>query len=81
MTTLHGVGPVFAKALAEAGITTFAAVAEADLDALRSAIGTTSGSDASANEETWAEQARFLAGGDQEGFGAYVASLKADSDS
>jgi large subunit ribosomal protein L17 len=73
LTKVYGVGKVFASALNDAGITTFAQLAESDLDTLRSAISEGSeGSDASANEETWAEQAAFLAKGDKAGYDAYI---------
>jgi hypothetical protein len=72
-----GVGPVFASALNDAGITTYAQLAKADLASLRAAIAAGSdASDASANEETWAEQAAFLAAGDQAGLDAFVERLK-----
>lgn len=78
LTKIFGVGPVFAKALEGAGITTFAQLAEADLETLRGAIASGSdASDAAANEETWAEQARFAAAGDWDGHAAYVERLKA----
>ena len=78
LTKLWGVGPVFAEALQSAGLTTFAQVAEADLDTLRAAINAGSdSSDANANEETWAEQARLAAAGDWDGHAAYVDELKA----
>jgi predicted flap endonuclease-1-like 5' DNA nuclease len=74
---LHGVGKKFAEALRGAGITTFAAVAESSVETLRAAIaGGSEASDAVANEETWPEQARLLAAGDDAGFDAYVAELK-----
>ena len=77
LTKVWGIGPVFAAALSDAGITTYDQLAKADLDALRSAISEGSDtSDASANEETWAAQAAFLAKGDQDGLDAYVEQLK-----
>ena len=77
LTKVWGIGPVFAKALAGKGIATFAALAEADLDTLRAAIGEGSKSaDTSVNEETWADQARLAAAGDWDGLAAYIDSLK-----
>lgn len=77
LTKVWGIGPVFVSALNDAGITTYDQLAKADLDALRSAISEGSDtSDASANEETWAAQAAFLAKGDQDGLDAYVGKLK-----
>ena len=77
LTKVWGVGPVFAGALNDAGITTFAQLAEADLDTLRNAIA--EGSDtgeSNANEETWAEQAAHLAAGDTDAHASYVEKLK-----
>lgn len=77
LTKVWGIGPVFAGALNGAGITTFAQLAAADLDTLRTAIAEGSDtSEASANEETWAEQAGFLAAGDTEAHASYVEKLK-----
>lgn len=79
LTKVWGIGPVFAAALTDAGITTYDQLAKADLDALRGAIAEGSdSSDASANEETWAAQAAFLAKGDQAGLDAYVEQLKGE---
>ncbi|NNF56724.1 MAG: 50S ribosomal protein L17 [Rhodothermaceae bacterium] len=77
LTKIWGIGPVFASALNDADITTFAQLAEADLDALRAAINTGSEtSDEAANEETWSEQARLAVAGDWEGLEAYIETLK-----
>ncbi len=79
LTKVWGIGPVFAAALGDTGITTFAQLAEADLDTLRAAIAAgSSTSEGSANEETWAEQAALLAAGDAEAHAAYVERLKED---
>ncbi len=78
LTKVYGIGKVFEGALHSAGITTYAQLAGADLDTLRAAISEGSeGSDASANEETWAEQAAFLAKGDKAGYDAYIERMKA----
>ncbi len=78
-TRLWGIGPVFADALHEAGIRTYAQLAKSDLGALRAAINTGSDtSDANANEETWAEQARLAAAGDWDGLAARTESLTAE---
>jgi large subunit ribosomal protein L17 len=77
LTKIHGVGKAFAEALDDAGLTTYAAVANADLETLRRAIAKGSeGAEAIANEETWAEQARLLAAGDKEAHEAYVDQLR-----
>ncbi|GAB5537688.1 MAG: hypothetical protein Rubg2KO_39370 [Rubricoccaceae bacterium] len=72
LTKIRGVGEVFQDALRAAGLDSYQAVADADLDALRAAIEEgTDTSDAGANEETWAAQARFLADGDIEGLNRF----------
>ncbi|MEL6704020.1 MAG: 30S ribosomal protein S16 [Bacteroidota bacterium] len=79
LTKLYGVGKVFATALTNAGVTTFAQLAEQSLEQLRGIIAEGSDtSDAAANEETWAKQAGFLAAGDKAGFDAYVDELRAE---
>lgn len=79
LTKVWGIGPVFATALGDAGITTFAQLAEADLGTLRAAIAEgSSTSDETVNEETWAEQAGFLATGDTDAHASYVENLKAE---
>ncbi|MCH8488352.1 MAG: 50S ribosomal protein L21 [Oceanicaulis sp.] len=62
LTQLNGVGPAYAKKLAEAGVTTFAQVAawtEADLDRLDGEIA---GVKAKAESGGWIAQAKELAG-------------------
>ena len=77
LTKLWGIGPVFAGALNDAGIATFADLADANLDALRAAINAGSEtSDEAANEETWSEQARLAVAGDWAGLDAYIETLK-----
>ena len=72
LTKIRGVGDVFQDALRAAGLDTYAKIADADLDALRAAIAEgTDTSDAGANEETWADQARFLAADDFTGLSEY----------
>lgn len=57
LTEIKGIGPTFARRLAEAGITTFAAVAAASPDYLREVTKAT----AVANPDEWITQARALA--------------------
>jgi large subunit ribosomal protein L17 len=77
LTKVYGVGKAFAQALNDAGITTYQELADADLQTLRKAISAdTEGAVAIANEETWAEQARFLAADDKEGHEAYIDRLR-----
>ena len=81
LTKIRGVGEVFQDALRAAGLETYAQVADADVDALQTAISEGSdGSDASANEETWAAQARFLADDDLAGLAEFNDAEKADVD-
>lgn len=54
LTEIKGIGPTFARRLAEAGITTFAAVAAASPDHLREVTKAT----AIANPDEWVAQAR-----------------------
>ena len=76
LTTVNGIGPKYSEILANAGITTFATLAETTVERLQEII-TEAGSTTAGNEETWPTQAGFLAKGDTEGFDAYVESLKA----
>lgn len=78
LTRIFGVGPVFATALRDAGIGTFARLAKADLQTLRDIIESgTRTTDEGANEETWAEQARLAAAGDWDGLAAFAEAQKA----
>ncbi len=56
LTAIKGIGPVFAKRLNEAGITTFAGLAAASADQLRQITNAT----AVANPEEWIAQARSM---------------------
>ena len=74
LTDVNGIGPKYSEILTNAGITTFAALAETSVERLQEVI-TEAGSTTAGNEETWPEQARLLAAGDTEGHAAYVESL------
>ena len=79
LTKVYGIGKVFEAALHNAGITTFAQLAKADVETLRGAISDgSSTSDSAANEESWAEQAQLLADGDKDGFKAMLDKLRAE---
>ena len=54
LTEIKGIGPVFAERLRQAGITTFADVAQASADQLRDVTHATS----VANPDEWIEQAK-----------------------
>ena len=75
LTAIWGVGPTYAGILTDAGLTTYAAVAEKSVEEIQALI-TEAGSTTAGNEETWPEQARLLAAGDTEGHEAYVETLK-----
>jgi p-aminobenzoyl-glutamate transporter AbgT len=74
LTVLEGIGPKVAKVLAEAGIATFAALAEAELAKVQEAL------DAAGlqmmNPAGWIEQAKLAAKGDKEGLAKLQAELK-----
>ena len=77
-TKLFGIGEVFANALHDAGINTYAKLAKADLYTLRDAIQEhTKVSDEAANEETWAAQAALAAKGDWDGLAELQERIKA----
>lgn len=73
---IEGIGPKMETALNNAGIVTFAQLAEADEAKLRAAIET-GGLRFAPSLPTWAKQAQFLADGDESGFQTYVDSLTA----
>ncbi|GIW24725.1 DUF4332 domain-containing protein [Meiothermus sp.] len=74
LTRIKGIGPKISAALQAAGITTFAQLAKAKPETLKAAL-------AAANLRfapslsTWAEQAAYLAKGDEKGFAAYAQTL------
>lgn len=73
---IEGIGPKMEKALNAAGIETFARLAEANEDELRSAIEA-QGMRFAPSMPTWAKQAAYLASGDEAGFEAYKEHLTA----
>lgn len=78
LTKLWGIGPVFAGLLNDHGIATFAQLAGTDLEALRTIINESGVTAAQANEETWAEQARYAAEGNWDALDTMIDQLKAD---
>lgn len=58
LTKIEGIGPVVAEALVEAGITTYADLADASEDEIQDAIKDVRGGH---NPSTWAQQARLAA--------------------
>ncbi len=75
LTAISGVGPKYSGILTDAGITTFAQLAETPTERVQEMISE-AGSSSPGSEETWPEQARMLAAGDTDGHAAYVESLK-----
>ncbi len=73
---IEGIGPKFNEALMKAGLNTFAKVAAASEDQLRSAIQV-AGLSFAPSLTTWAEQAGLLAAGDMDNFRALTARLVA----
>jgi predicted flap endonuclease-1-like 5' DNA nuclease len=74
LTTLEGIGPKVAKLLADNGIPTFAALAEADLDKLREVLA---GAGYQYMEPSgWVNQAKLAAAGDAEGLQKLQDELK-----
>ncbi len=74
LTKIEGIGPKMATALHNAGITSFAQLAEASQDQLRSAIEN-AGMKFAPSITTWAKQAKFAADGDWDGLQAYQSIL------
>ena len=76
LTNIYGLGDTLAEALAAAGIESYQALADTDLDRLREIISGDGTDDQSVNEETWARQAQYLADGDFDGLDEYVEGLR-----
>ena len=73
LTLIWGIGPRFAEQLTAAGITTFAALAQADEARLAEIIAAPAWRKANYGE--WIAQARLAAAGDEAGFKALVEEL------
>lgn len=74
LVSLEGIGPKVAKVLKEAGISTFAALAEAEaanVQGILNAAGLQM-----MNPEGWIEQAKLAAKGDKEGLAKLQSELK-----
>lgn len=76
LTKIRGIGPKFSALLNQHGITTFAQLAALKLEPLRTIVNESGISSASANEESWARQAAFLAADDKDGLKAFVDELR-----
>ncbi|MDX2141605.1 MAG: helix-hairpin-helix domain-containing protein [Chloroflexota bacterium] len=73
---VEGIGPKMEKALHNAGILTFAHLADATVEQIRAAI-LAAGMRFAPSVPTWAKQAHFLADGDTDGLTAYQNQLTA----
>jgi predicted flap endonuclease-1-like 5' DNA nuclease len=73
---IEGIGPKIAKLLNEAGITTFAQLAQTDVETLRQILAKAGRRFALASPETWPEQAALAAQGDWEALAQLQDSLK-----
>ena len=76
LTKVYGLGDTMAEALRDAGVETYAQLADLDLDRLREIVEAGGTDQQSVNEETWAQQARYLADGDLDALDTYVESLR-----
>jgi predicted flap endonuclease-1-like 5' DNA nuclease len=72
---IEGIGPKIKQVLADAGITTFAALAETDMPTLERIVQEEAGITI-AHPDTWPRQARLAAAGDWDGFQQFVDRLK-----
>ncbi len=74
LVSLEGIGPKVAKVLKEAGITTFAALAEAEAAKVQDILNAAGLQ--MMNPEGWIEQAKLAARGDKEGLAKLQSELK-----
>ncbi len=72
LTKIEGIGPKIAQTLADAGITTFAALADADTDTIEQIISSVRGSHSPA---TWSKQAALARDGKWEELSAWQEEL------
>ena len=79
LVRIEGIGPKIAAALTAAGVSTFAQLADADVDWLKQTLKT-AGLRFAPSLATWPEQARLLTSGDQVAFVALASDLHANSD-
>ena len=76
LTNIYGLGETLAEQFAAQGITTYAGLADLDLDRLREIVEADGTDQQSVNEETWTKQAQYLADGDYDGLSDYVEALR-----
>ena len=76
LTAIEGIGPKIKALLNDAGITTFAQLAETSPDDLRSILRAAGRRFSLADPQTWPEQARLARDGDWDAFEALTRELK-----
>ncbi len=76
LTNLYGLGDHLAEALIAAGVDSYQALADIDIERLREIISGDGTDDQSVNEETWARQAQYLVDQDYDGLDEYVEGLR-----
>lgn len=77
LTKIEGIGPKIAQVLADAGITTFAALASTSAERLREILNAAGSRYRITDPTTWPEQAAHAAAGDWDKFNDLVGRLKA----
>ncbi|MCH7977103.1 MAG: 50S ribosomal protein L16 [Bacteroidetes bacterium] len=78
LTKIYGLGKTVAAKLDEAGITTYAALADLSHERLREIVASEDAEEESVNEERWTRQARLLADGEHDELNAYVEALRVE---
>ena len=76
LTKVYGLGDTMAEALEAAGVDTFAKLADLDVERLREIVEADGTDQQSVNEETWAQQARYLADNAFDALDEYVEGLR-----
>ncbi len=77
LEVIEGIGPKLHDVLREAGISTFAQLADAAVDELQAIVDSAGSRFKLATPETWPDQARLAAAGDWDGLTALQESLTA----
>ena len=77
LTKIEGIGPKIAQVLADAGITTFAALASTPAGSLRETLNAAGSRYRITDPTTWPEQAGYAARGEWDAFNDLVGRLKA----
>ena len=78
LTKIYGLGKTVAAKLDEAGITTYAALADLSHERLREIVASQDVEEESVNEERWTRQARLLADGEYDELNTYVEALRVE---